>query len=161
MFFLVQTKKKMEERRSILGHILNECHHETHHLKWFGPTSLELTFHVSPQWKKHARDYRMMIACPLDMNTKEFLCEVCRIRQDNALIGYKDNHRVCDMDHLKNEIRSFFQLFIEVHILKWRNMLDEIHEQEKSVKTLQSLSWLTISTSDLQFIHQDLILPII
>lgn len=157
----MQKKNRMEERRSILEQILNECHHETHHLKWFGATSLELTFHVPPPWKKHARDYRMMIACPLDMNTKEFLCEVCRIRQDNALIGYKDNHRVCDMDHLKNEIGWFFQTFIQIHMIKWRTMLDEIHAQRESVKTLQSLSWLTISTSDLQFIHQDVILPII
>ena len=116
--------------------------------------SIEIIFRAPRLQTSHIQNYRLLIACPCDMDTKKYLCETCRIQKDGSLIAYKKNEdcRMKSIEDLMVEIKWFYYRFICLATIRREILLRSIRNNKREIPGLMSLSRMCLHTNDLEYV---------
>ena len=149
--------------RSILTKsILNYLHHYQKNISYSFKYSeiffnhvqcIEIMYRMPSRWNSYSMDHRMLISFPCDLNFERYICETSRIQKNNAIVSYKKNSFVTDMNHLVEEIHSFYNQYILIQLKDWYYLIESIHHYHKK-HNLAILSFFQLSSNDLSYIKQ-------
>lgn len=122
--------------------------------------SIEIVFRAPRLEKSHIHNYRLLIACPIDLDTNKYFCETCRIQKDGSLIGYKkeyNDHKLESMEDLMIEIKRFYYRFICLPTIHYEVMLRSVRKHKRPIPKLTNLCRLCLYTDELEYIRSSLL----